>query len=99
MNQNVNNFVNQDFNTFNNFNNGNTNVVNLPPIVCRRVNVVHRYQIINQPHIIEDVTQVCNHVIKRHQTYNRPLCCEQTDYTEENCNSCGQMNNFDNNQF
>ena len=96
MNQNVNNFVNQDFNTFNNT---NTNVINLPPIVCRRVNVVHRYQIINQPHIIEDVTQVCNHVIKRHQTYNRPMCCEHTDYTEENCNSCGQMNNFENQGF
>lgn len=91
MNQNVNNFVN-----LNNVN--NANVVNLPPIVCRRVNVVHRYQIINQPHIIEDVTQVCNHVIKRHQTYNRPICCEHTDFTEEN-NSCCQADNFDNQVF
>ena len=95
MNQNVNNFVNPDFNTFNN---NNANVVNLPPIICRRVNVVHRYQIINQPHIIEDVTQICNHVIKRHQTYNRPMCCEHTDYTEENCNQCGGQV-FDNQGF
>lgn len=88
MNQNINPFansINQDIN--------NANVINLPPIVCRRVNVVHRYQIINQPHVIEDVTQICNHVIKRHQTYNRPMCCEQTDYSEENCDNCGQMNN------
>ncbi len=90
MNQNVNNFVNQNFNT------SNTSVVNLPPIVTRRVNVVHRYQIINQPHILEDVTQVCNHVIKRHQSCTKPMCCECTDYTEEN-GCCG--NDFDNQLF
>lgn len=94
MNQNVNNFT-----TFNGNDINNANVINLPPIVCRRVNVVHRYQIINQPHIIEDVTQVCNHVIKRHQTYNRPMCFEQTDYSEENCNNCGNGFNFDNPVF
>ncbi len=81
--------MNQNFNNLN-----NENVVNLPPIVVRRVNVVHRYQIINQPHIFEDVTQVCNHVIKRHQTYNRPMCFENTDYTEENC--CCQQGLFEN---
>ncbi len=94
MNQNVNNFT-----TFNGNDINNANVINLPPIVCRRVNVVHRYQIINQPHIIEDVTQVCNHVIKRHQTYNRPMCFENTDYSEENCNNCGNGFNFDNPVF
>lgn len=94
MNQNVNNFA-----TFNGNDINNANVINLPPIVCRRVNVVHRYQIINQPHIIEDVTQVCNHVIKRHQTYNRPMCFENTDYSEENCNNCGNGFNFDNPVF
>ena len=93
MNQNLNNFVNNGF-----VGGNDTSVVNLPPIVCRRVNVVHRYQIINQPHIIEDVTQVCNHVIKRHQTYNRPMCCEQTDYSEEGCNQCGGQG-FDNQVF
>ena len=91
MNQNVNNFVNGGC-----MNCNNTNVINLPPIVCRRVNVVHRYQIINQPHVIEDVTQVCNHVIKRHQTYNRPLTYENTDYAEEN--QCG-CQGFDNQGF
>ena len=91
--------MNQNFN--NPFNNGN--IVNLPPIVTRRVNVVHRYQIINQPHIVEDVTQICNHVIKRHQCYNRPICCENTDFHEEN-NCCQEMyneeqyNNCGNNQ-
>lgn len=94
MNQNVNNFT-----TFNGNDINNANVINLPPIVCRRVNVVHRYQIINQPHIIEDVTQVCNHVIKRHQTYNRPMCFENTYYSEENCNNCGNGFNFDNPVF
>ena len=84
--------MNQNFN--NPFNNGN--IVNLPPIVTRRVNVVHRYQIINQPHIVEDVTQICNHVIKRHQCYNRPICCENTDYHEEN-NCCNEM--FNEEQF
>ena len=84
MNQNMNNCVNPEF-----VNPNNANVINLPPIVCRRVNVVHRYQIINQPHIIEDVTQVCNHVIKRHQTYNKPMVYENTDYTDEGCNQCG----------
>lgn len=81
--------MNQFFN--NNFT--NSNVVNLPPIVTRRVNVVHRYQIINQPHILEDVTQVCNHVIKRHQCYNKPICCENTDYQEEGC--CNNNMTFD----
>lgn len=98
MNQNVNNFNN--FNNFDQVNFNNANVVNLPPIVTRRVNVVHRYQIINQPHVLEDVTQICNHVIKRHQCYNRPMCCENTDYTEENCcNQCGQGQNQDNQFF
>jgi len=91
VNQNVNNFVNSGC-----MNCNNTSVVNLPPIVCRRVNVVHRYQIINQPHIIEDVTQVCNHVIKRHQTCTRPMTYEQTDYAEEN--QCGGQG-FDNQGF
>lgn len=86
--------MNQNFNP--------QNVINLPPIVTRRVNVIHRYQIINQPHITEDVTQICNHVIKRHQCYNRPICCENTDYHEENCCCQNQFNeqvNNDNNYF
>ncbi len=71
------NFVNQAY--------ANTTVTNLPPIVTRQVNVVHRYQIINQPHIMENVTQVCNHCIKRHQCIQKPICCEHTDYKEEQC--------------
>ena len=79
-----------------NFTNGN--VVNLPPIVTRHVNVVHRYQIINQPHIMEDVTQICNHVIKRHQCITKPICCENTDYQEVGCCGNQMFNNqtFDN---
>ena len=79
-----------------NFTNGN--VVNLPPIVTRHVNVVHRYQIINHPHIMEDVTQICNHVIKRHQCITKPICCENTDYQEEGCCGNQMFNNqtFDN---
>jgi hypothetical protein len=72
-------------------NGNNTQVYNLPPIVTRRVNVVHTYQVINQPHICEEVTQVCNHVIKRHQYYQKPLCCQSNDYQEEN-NGCCQNN-------
>lgn len=83
-------------NTFPGVDMNNANVVNLPPIVCRRVNVIHRYQIINQPHIYEDVTQICNHVIKRHQTYNKPICCEHTDYAEENFNNFENGFNFEN---
>ncbi len=84
-------------------NGNNTQVYNLPPIVTRRVNVVHTYQIINQPHICEDVTQVCNHVIKRHQYYQKPICCQANDFQEENNGCCGNeyayncMNNDDNN--
>ena len=69
-------------------NGNNTQVYNLPPIVTRRVNVVHTYQVINQPHICEEVTQVCNHVIKRHQYYQKPLCCQSNDYQEENNGCC-----------
>ncbi len=75
----------------------NTTVTNLPPIVTRQVNVVHRYQIINQPHICENVTQICNHCIKRHQYVPRPICCEHTDYSEENLGSCPGMS-FNQNQ-
>lgn len=84
-------------------NGNNTQVYNLPPIVTRRVNVVHTYQVINQPHICEDVTQVCNHVIKRHQYYQKPICCQANDFQEENNGCCGNeyaynyMNNDDNN--
>ncbi len=74
----------------------NTNIVNLPPIVTRRVNVVHQYQIINQPHIMEDVTQVCNHVIKRHQCFTKPICCENTDYKEEGCCNNQMFDNQEN---
>lgn len=71
----------------------NTQVYNLPPIVTRRVNVVHTYQVINQPHICEDVTQVCNHVVKRHQYYQKPMCCQYNDYQEENNGCCGNVYN------
>ena len=78
-------------------NDANTQVYNLPPIVTRRVNVVHTYQVINQPHICEDVTQYCNHVIKRHQYYQKPICCQASDYQEENPTCCnGNMNYYNN---
>jgi len=65
-------------------------VTTLPPIITRRVNVIHRFNIVNQPHILEDITQICNHCIKRHQCCTRPMCFEHTDYQEEGC--CGFQN-------
>ena len=43
------------------------NVTQLPPIVTRETNVVHRYFVVEQPHICEMETKVINHYIKRHK--------------------------------
>lgn len=72
-------------------------VTNLPPIVTRQTNIIHRPFIINQPHINEVVTQVQNHIIKRHHCCTRPMCCECCDFVEEGCCQpmppCGQLPN------
>lgn len=73
-----------------NCNQNQTNMV-LPPIVTRRTNVVHRYYVIDQPHICENETQIINHYVKRHQYIPRQLCSEQNTYTEQNC-GCGNVN-------
>lgn len=77
------------------FNQGMINQENmtLPPIVTRQTNVVHRYFVINQPHICEMETKVVNHYIKRHQYIPKPLCCEENTYCEENLGCCPGMNN------
>lgn len=78
-----------------NFNQGMINQENmtLPPIVTRQTNVVHRYFVINQPHICEMETKVINHYIKRHQYIPKPLCCSENTYCEENLGCCPGMNN------
>ena len=55
------------------------------------MNVVHRYNIINQPHIHEHLTQVCTHNIKRHFCCQRPLCQEHCTFKEEFCGCPGPM--------
>jgi hypothetical protein len=57
----------------------------LPPIVTRRVNIVNRPQIITQPHIQENITQIQNQIIKRNVFCDRPQCCESSCFHEENC--------------
>ena len=64
------------------------NNVTLTPIVTRQVNVVHRYCVIDQPHICEVETKVINHYIKRHHYIQRPLCSEENTYSEENAGCC-----------
>ena len=66
-------------------------VTTLPPIITRSMNVVHRYNIINQPHIHEHLTQVCTHNIKRHFCCQRPLCQEHCTFKEEFCGCPGPM--------
>lgn len=66
-------------------------VTTLPPIVTRNVNVLHRFNIVNQPHIHEDITHICNHHIKRHFCCRRPICREHCDFREEFCGCPGQM--------
>ena len=41
----------------NNFNQGCENITQLPPLVTHDVNVVHRYFIVEQPHIQEIETK------------------------------------------
>jgi hypothetical protein len=60
-------------------------VTNLPPIITRRVNIVNRPFIINQPHIHEEITQIQNHTIKKHHCCTRPMCYECCDFIEEGC--------------
>lgn len=95
-------------NGMNNFNNNNFNNVNaqnvnnqmfngqvgcvLPPIVTRRTNVVHRYYVIEQPHICENETKFVNHYIKRHKYIPKQLCCEENTYSEENLGCCNNFN-------
>lgn len=57
----------------------------LPPIVTRRVNIVNRPQIITQPFIQEDITQINNQVIRRNVFCNRPSCFQCNSCCEENC--------------
>lgn len=84
-------FVNQQaaINQFANVQNGCV----LPPIVTRRTNVVHRYYVIEQPHICENETKYVNHYIKRHKYIPKQLCCEENTYAEENCGCCQGFNN------
>ncbi len=104
MNCNANNYNNVNAANANNFNNANAanlgtmfangqNQVVLQPIVTRRTNVVHRYFVINQPHICENETKVINHYVKRHQFIPQQLCSEECTYTEEGC-GCGNNNLF-----
>ncbi|HEY8444982.1 MAG TPA: hypothetical protein VIK94_02510 [Bacilli bacterium] len=60
-------------------------VTTLPPIVTRSVNVLHRFNVVNQPHIHEDITQICNHNIKRHFCCRKPICQEHCTFREEFC--------------
>jgi hypothetical protein len=66
-------------------------VTNLPPIVTRHVNIIQRTNIINQPHIHEEITQVQNHTIKRHQCCTQPSCHECCSFVEEPCCPCPPM--------
>ena len=94
-NDNINNNDNVNFNG-QNFNhvgfNGQVGCV-LPPIVTRRTNVVHRYYVIEQPHICENETKFINHYIKRHKYIPKQLCCEENTYNEENYGCCNNFNN------
>ena len=78
-------FINQGF--------VNQEVQQLPSIVTRQTNVVHRYIVVEQPHICEMETKVINHFIKRHKYIPRPLCCEENTYCEENLGCCPGMAN------
>ncbi len=93
----ANNFNNVNNNANNNINNTNFNNANtfngqtacvLPPIVTRRTNVVHRYYVIEQPHICENETKIINHYIKRHKFIPKQYCCEENAYSEENAGCC-----------
>lgn len=77
------------------------NVSCLPPIVTRQTNVVHRYYLVEQPHVLEQETKYCDHVVKRHTCNVVPMYSNECDYVEENCcdtnfgcgcNNNGQMN-------
>jgi len=66
-------------------------VTTLPPIVTRDVNVIHRFNIVNQPHIHEDITHICNHNIKRNFFCRKPICKEHCTYREEFCGCPGPV--------
>lgn len=87
--------MNNQFFNANNVNNPTVTVA--PPIVTRQVNVVHRYFVVEQPHICEQETKICNHYIKRHKYIPRPICNEYCDYVEENQGCCPGFNNNPNN--
>ena len=92
----MNSQFNNQFNGFNQFNGMNTQNTVLPPIVTRQTNVVHRYFLIDQPHICENETKVINHYVKRHYYIPRDLCCEENTYSEQNCGSCNQCGRTNN---
>ena len=80
--------MNNNFNQNMFFGQGPVTNTTLPPIVTRQTNVVHRYYVINQPHICENETKIINHYIKKHQYIPKQFCCEENTYCEENLGSC-----------
>lgn len=76
----------------NNFNQGCENITQLPPLVTHDVNVVHRYFIVEQPHIQEIETKYCDHVVKRHTCQTVYTTSNECDYAEQCC--CNNNNQF-----